>query len=173
MSFKNYLFETFNNIFKEEDKQKYIEIVWDILVESYKPVGGLTKVYDKKDLMSIPFWKVIKRDGNVTGVILYKDKNGRKLVAMGTDGSKEAKKQLKFTLNKEFERSLMEVSGPLLKYLERNWPDLVKKYTIPVEKVQDILGTDVEPTTGNFYKRMIGKHNHEKILIGTPGKKFY
>jgi hypothetical protein len=38
-------------------------------------------------IQNIPFWKLYTKDDNVIMAILYKEKNGRKLIALGIDGS--------------------------------------------------------------------------------------
>lgn len=36
---------------------------------------------------NIPFWKLYTKNDKVIMALLYKDKNGRKIVALGIDGS--------------------------------------------------------------------------------------
>jgi len=172
LKFSQFLAEKFYNVFTEDQKKKYADQVWDILVQSYKPIGGLRGIESKKDMIqNIEMWKVAKRDDKVVAVILYKDKGtGRKLVAVGTNGSTEGKSMLRDTLSHEFERSFMEVSGPFFSFLKKNYPDLVKQYTIPPEKAAEILGKEITPTKNGMYRRDIRGVTLEKIMLGTPGK---
>lgn len=100
--FEQTLTEKFINLIGEKDiekKREYADRVWDILQRSYAKIGGIkgSGFKSKEDMIkNIPFWKIMKSNGKVIAVKLYKDKNGRKSVAGGTDGSKEAK--LKFNV---------------------------------------------------------------------------
>lgn len=166
--------ETFVNAFKPEQKQKYVDQVWDILQSSYHAIGGIkgTGFNSKEDMIkNVPFWKLGIRGGKVRSVVMYKDKGGRKTVAVGTDRSPESKVLLKDMLRNEFERSFGEKSGPLLNYLKRNFPKQVEKYTIPPEKAGAIIGkSDIEPTDDQEYYRTISGTKMKKRMIGTPGK---
>lgn len=172
-SFKTFLAEKYDNVFSVEQKEKYADQVWEILVQSYKPIGGLKKIKNKEDMIKdFPMWKVARRKDSVLAVIIYKDKgDGRKLVAVGTDGTKEAKDMLHNMMEQEFTRSFFEVSGPLLKFLNKHFPQLVKQYTISPERAEEIIGKPVSPTEGGMYKRVIGGDIMEKMMLGTPGKR--
>jgi len=174
ITFKQFLAEKFYNVFTADEKKKYADQVWDILVASYKNIGGLAGIDSKEDMIqNIAMWKVAVKDGKVLAAILYKDKeggHGRKLVAVGTDNSKEGKDLLRNTLKHEFTRSFMEVSGPFYKFMDKHYPDLVKQYTISPEQASKILDREVTPTKDGWYKRKIQGSTFEKIMLGTPGK---
>ena len=75
-------------------KEKYVDDVWKILQDSYRKIGGIkgSGFNDEKDMMKkIWFWKLYKQQGRPVAVIMYKDREGRKMVALGTDGSDKAK----------------------------------------------------------------------------------
>lgn len=171
-TFTQFLSEKFYNAFTDDQKRKYADQVWDILVQSYKSLGGMRGISSKEDMIkNIPMWKIAKDHDEVLVAILYKDRGqGRKLVAVGTNGSPQSKELLHNMLKKEFERSYTEISGPLFSFMNKHFPDLVKKYTIPTDQVEKILNKTVAPTRDGMYKRVIQGQIREKIMIGTPGK---
>lgn len=58
-TFTQYLTEKFHNLFSAEQKEQYADQVWDILNQSYKPIGGLRGIESKEDMIqSVPMWKV-------------------------------------------------------------------------------------------------------------------
>lgn len=171
-TFKQFITEKYYNAFTLDQKKKYVDQVWDILEQSYKPIGGLRGIKSKQDIVdTMPMWKLAVVDNKVLAALLYKDKGaGRKLVAVATNGTKAGKDVLREMTEQEFKRSFFEVSGPFFKFIEKNFPDLVKKYTIPPEQVEQILGKVVAPTKDGWYKRTIKGDILEKIMLGTPGK---
>lgn len=171
-TFKQYIAEKYINVFSPAEKQPYVDQVWDILQKSYKPIGGMKGIGSKEDMInSVEMWKVAKQGDIVFAVILYKDKGvGRKVVAVGTNGTPEAKIMLRDMFKHEFVRSFGEYSGPLLVFMKREFPDLVKQYTVPVDQVEKILGKPITPTKNGMYRREIRGVPLEKIMIGTSGK---
>lgn len=176
MSFKDYLLtETFKNLFNSSEKEKWVDQVWDILQASYEKIGGIKgKGFSSKEEMikNIPFWKIAVKGGKVVAVVMYRDKNGRKSVALGTDGTRAGKDQLIDIFKNDLHqgRSFGEKSGPALRFLQRNVPDW-EKYRIKADDVPEILGKTVKKTGKYTYTRTIGGEEHEKMTLGTPGKK--
>ena len=85
-----------NLIGDDERKEDYRDQVWNLLQTSYKPIGGIkgTGFKSPDDMVkNIPFWKMAVKDGKVEAVIMYRDKGGRKSVAMGSTGSPWLKKK--------------------------------------------------------------------------------
>jgi len=103
---------------------------------------------------------------------MYKDKGMRKTVAVFTDGSNKGKKKLQNMLKDDFERSSIEVSHSLLKFIERKMPELVKKYAVKTDKVEDILKKPIEIIDDYHYKRDINGTIITKMMLGNI-KKFY
>jgi hypothetical protein len=114
----------------------------------------------------------IDRD-KITSVIIKKKARsrlikGRKLIAAGTDGSKQGKTDLKGNLERSEKRQNVhaEVSGALGKLMQKmNYP------TVPSKEAGKILGKVVKPTSDTTYIRDIGGHPHEKTLVGSKRKK--
>jgi len=166
------LTEKFVNLFDDKTKQKYAEEVYQLLQKAYSQIGGMKgSGFETPESMihSIPFWKLGFSNGRLVLVIMYKDKNGRKLVAVGTDGSKEGKAYLNSALKVEFSRSYAEISGPLLTYLQKKFPNIVAAYRIPVEQVRKIF-PDIRQIDDFSYERNIGGQWIEKIMLGTIGR---
>ena len=173
LSFKEYfLIESFENVFDREDKLKYVDDVWNMLQKSYSKIGGLKGAGfgSKEDMMNyIWMWKIATNNGKPVAVVMYKNRKGmRKGVAAGTDGTPMGKNKLKEILREDFERSFSEVSGPLLKFLTREFPDLVEQYKIPVTEVKRLLQhRSITPIDDYYYTRYIGGHKIKKLALGS------
>lgn len=170
------LLEKFINLFNaDKDKEKYKDIVWDLLQKSYAPLGGIKgSGFESPDAMvkKIKLWKLYLKNGKIVAGILYKDKNYRKAVAVFTDGSKEGKEALKQMLKDDLSRSVIEVSHSLKKFLEKNLPSFVNKYKIPCKYAQKLLPNDeIEcDKDGYQYYRDIGGEKIKKLMLGIPQK---
>ena len=176
-AFKQFLTERYVNAFDTKDKETYKDEVWDILQKSYSKIGGL-----KSGGLDTPeglirngkMWKLVKSNGQIKVVMIYKDKGGRKSVAAGTDGTQEAKIALAKILKNDFENSYREVSDSMEAFIFKYMPELANKFKIPAEKVKELLDDEIRPEPdGYHYQRKIGGHWHTKIMLGTPGKKFF
>lgn len=180
MKLAQLLTENFKNLFSHEDKRKYADEVYALLKSAYERAGGLkgNGFQSPADMVKkIPFWKLFVRDGKVLCVMMYKDRGGRKFIAMGTNGTQEAKKILVSALKQDFERSYLEVSGPTLLFLQKNYPELMKKYRIPNTAMLKLLGDDdvkiPKESDGYTYLRNLDGSWVEKMGVGTMGNKFY
>lgn len=169
--------ERYVNAFDAQSKEAYAPEVWDILQKSYSKIGGLKSGgLDTIEglIKNSKMWKLLKRDGKIKVVSIYKDKEGRKSVAVGTDGTQEAKLALAKMLKTEFENSYREVSDSMEAFIFKHVPHLANKYKIPVEIVKELVHDEIRPEEdGYHYKREIGGHWHTKIMLGTPGNKFF
>ena len=176
-----YLTENFKNLFIAADKKKYAQEVFDLLNTAYQKAGGMKgNGFQSPEAMvkAIPFWKLYLKDGKVLTVMMYKDRNGRKLIAMGTNGTHEAKKVLIDTLKQEFRRSYTEISGPTLLFMMKNYAELYKDFRIPNTTMLKVLGADdvklpEKDDDGYKYLRKLEGGWVEKVAVGTLGNKFY
>lgn len=171
------LVERYVNAFASdiELREKYADQVWAILQASYKKIGGLKSngFGSPQEMIDIiPFWKLGVRDGKVHAVMMYKDKNGRKGTAAGTDGSQEGKELLKDILLNDFGRSYIEVSHDLLRFMKRNFPEEMERYSIAPSQASKISGKDSPPSADDpdEYVRMVAGEPIHKRMVGTPGK---
>ena len=131
LTFKGFLNEGFINLINDNPKKSdYIDAVWDMIQKSYAPIGGIKSngFQSKEAMMNVPFWKIGTVNGKPVAVTFYKDKNGRKSVASGTDGSDEGKKRIIDMMKNELKRSYGEKSkaslGLMLKIVP---PDVIKQ----------------------------------------------
>ena len=165
--------EAYINLLKKEEKEKYVDIVWDILQKSYAPLGGYKSVASKDELINDSFlWKLIKKDNKIITVAIYKDKFGRKGMGKGSDGSVEGKRGLIKIIEEDIKlnRSWGEVSGKLAEIM-------IEKGAIPVPNTMaaKITGKNIISLNpdGYHYTRMIGGQPHEKIIVTGISEKPY
>ncbi len=199
-SYKDYLItEKFVNLFLTDDdkseRAKYVDDVWDMLQKSYADQGGLLAngTRTKEDMINkIPFWKVGKVGGRVVSVIFYKDKGGRKRIALGGwPKDPDTMKSLVDTMKADvkFNRGWGEVSGKSWTFMRKTFPQsILMQLAIPVKTViklspgKDIIpgiGPDVDPKyippndafKKFYYQRNLKGDLHTKIAIGQPGQK--
>ncbi len=185
-----------------EDRKKYAEQVWNILQKSYEKIGGIkgngfNSVEDM--VQTIPFWKLYIQGGRVQVAVMYKDKSGRKVVAVATDGSPHAKTVLTDVMGEAFKTGWGEYSKGLLVFVAKTLPfDLIQPYLFDPQRVQNLLPDDeVIPIakylnsggqlensdmviykrypefTPYFYVRDIGGSPFLKIAMGTEGKQLF
>jgi hypothetical protein len=177
-------------------KQKYVDEVWDILQKSYANIGGIkgNGFESPEALLQIPMWKLGIRDGTVKAVAMYKDKGGRKAVAIGTDGSVEAKWFVGDIFRNEIKRSYGEKSKAALSMLMKlvPWEGLephlhspaqvaVVVPNIPITPITDVpkdeWPADALMTLNRYpqlvpygYMRELAGEQTFKVMIGSPGK---
>lgn len=192
--------ESFKNFIggRSAEKALYADQVWDILQTSYASIGGIAgSGFQSKDDMieNIPFWKLSIKDGKVHAAALYKDKAGRKTVAIGADGSDYGKAKATDMLKNDIKRSYGEVSKAPLAVLLKSYPkDVLEQFLrTPQEVVSILRKSDIHPisklpvdewpadaikTIEKFpwiekygYIRKIGPGDFFKVLFGAPGNK--
>jgi len=162
------LTERYLNLLSTEDKRKYLDKIWEILQRSYAKIGGYQGAASAEELLTHPgIWKLVRRDGEITAIGIYRDQSGRKSIAAGTNGTKQGLRDL-MALKKEdlaMRRAWAEVSDRMEKLMldlgARKIPNkyaeaLVKK---PILKLND---------DGYHYTRLIGGEPHEKLIVGFP-----
>lgn len=191
MSFREFIQESFLNYFiKDTDKRREVAgEVWKILQDSYRPIGGIHgKGFESAEdmIQKIPFWKLVRKGGDIVSVAMYKDSGGRKLVAAGTNGSLSGKDGLAKIIMDDLkrERAYMELSDKLLRFTMRLMgAEVLKKYLLTPEKFAAITGNKVFQVEANdpeiisnpeikdfFYRREIGGELHTKVALGVSGK---
>ena len=110
VSFKEFLLnESYKNLTSRKEKEKYAEEVFSLLQSTYSKIGGLkgNGFQSKEDMIEkIPFWKLFIFQGRVIACSMYKDKQGRKRVAIGSirdksDPNYEKSKRIVFQMMKD------------------------------------------------------------------------
>ena len=176
-NFKQFLItEKIDNFFlsDKEKREKYADQVWDILQSSYKSIGGIkgSGFASKEEMIAkIPMWKIFRRGDVVQAVMMYKDRGGRKRVAIGTNGEKEGKRMLAKGLIDEYKtgRAFGEVSDASLAFIQRLLGDAVDDVAVPVSVVKRLLPDDeIVPVDKYLYMRDIGGTMKKKMMLGKP-----
>ena len=191
MSFREFLSESYLNYFThdKEKREMVVDEVWEILQDSYRPIGGIhgSGFKSKQDMVeNIPFWKLVRKNGKIVTVVCYKDTNGRKLVAAGTNGSTEGRDGLARIIMDDLkrERAYMELSDKLLRFITRVMGvENLKRFLLSPKDYSKISGNEIFPVEpddpeirsnpelkGFFYKREIGGDLHTKVAMGVSGK---
>ena len=168
-----------------ERKNALKDEVFNLLQTAYAPIGGIkgSGFKNADDMVAnIWFWKLCKQAGEIVAVIMYKDRNGRKMVALGTDGSEQGKAAVKKMMFDEISlsRSYGEASGPALLMVKRIFGmqkndsfegSPLEKYMVPADSVGAILGKPVKPVSKYEYIRGIGGSDEKKVMFGARYKK--
>jgi hypothetical protein len=201
-SFRQFINENYKNFIGPnsiEGRRKWADQAWDILQKSYIAIGGIkaSGFASKEDMINnIPFWKIYVKNDRVIAAAFYKDKGGRKSVAIATDGSDEGSKIVDNIFKSSLGTSFGEKSGRALgKFVKAvEWsvlepyllkPDVVQKLTgddlIPIAKFdlkklddKDRFTYDKYPRLHPYmYVRELGGEMHLKVSIGTPNLKIF
>lgn len=191
LSFSEYLTERFVNLIgtkDEQEKEKYVDSVWDMVQKSYASIGGQKgKGFSSKEDMvkNIPFWKLVRKNGNIVAGSLYRDKGGRKRVASFTDGTNAGKEAIADIMRNDFERSYFEISKASLGFAYKQLGgNFLKRYAKTPEEVERISGKELHPVPEDdshyqkfpelrpyLYQRDINGKLETKIMLGTRGNK--
>lgn len=166
MRFQQILNERFVNVFAPEDKQAYMDELWELLELTYAEIGGLMGA-SKGDLISAPgIWKLVRKDGKIIAGILYRDMAGRKIRLVLHNNTPQGKDWVKKIIKDDVAlgRSWGEVSGPLEKVM-------TKLGARPVSNInaEEILGQPVKELLpdGFHYIRDVGGGVHkEQVILG-------
>jgi hypothetical protein len=180
MRYKEFLIERVLNLHTPEEKMPYAEIVWDMLQRSYKKIGGFKSAANLEELVNEPgYWKLIKRDGRITAVNIYKKSPKTKtfkVIASATetdynpekDSYKATPKGLSdYEMIKKgdvkMKRSWAEVSGPAEVLMRRSGAT-----PVPNEYAEFLTGKKILELNddGHHYTRLIHGEPHEKIIYG-------
>lgn len=179
-------------------RDKYRDQVWAILQRSYAGIGGIQgSGFESPEAMdSIPMWKLIALNGEIQGVVMYKDKQGRKLVAIGTNGSPYAKAKVEEIMRNDLKRSYGENSKAALGFVMKKIPwEILKDFVMEPFQVQQVLGKEIIPikrldreswpldaqlTITNYpqlinygYLRELGGELVFKVMIGSPNNQIF
>ena len=190
ISFKEYLEEGYKNLFTVDQKRKYAEEAFAQLQKSYEKIGGIHGggFNDVEDFIAnIAFWKLrFGPDGKLVAGAYYKDRAGRKRVAVSSDGSALGKKYVADMMISDLTqgRAFVEQSSSSLSFVAKQIGyELLAKYAIEPKTFAKISGDQLFPVDSDdpemikhpplkkfFYRRDIGGELHTKIALGSTGK---
>jgi len=178
-----------NLIAKDKRKEEYADQIYDLLQKAYAKIGGIhgNGFKSREDMIkNIPFWKFEVKDNKILAVIMYKDKGGRKSVAVATNGTPAGKVSLARMMRDDVMqgRSYSEKSGAALGFIKKNLsPDVFDATVMSYKDAQKILDDPIRPAPkddeeykrhpelrGRLYQREIGGAWHTKALLGEVGK---
>jgi hypothetical protein len=194
LTFRQFLVQErfINLIHNDPKKHEYADEVKSLLDKSYASVGGIhgSGFKDKNDMIkNIPMWKLKKHQGKIVAAAMYKDKGGRKAVAIATDGTDHGKRGASEIMTGDLHtgRSYGEKSSKSLSFLKKSvGAEELKKHVIPYHEVHKHLDKNEEirkpahddeevqrhpEYKEHFYQRKIGDTWHTKLMLGKPGKK--
>jgi hypothetical protein len=189
-TFRAFLAEGFKNLFTPEQKKKWAKEAYAQLVSSYEKVGGIHGAgFESEEdfVQNIPFWKLKTSEGKIVAAAYYKDKDGRKRVAISSDGSTDGKKFVADIMVNDLlkGRSYAEQSSASLRFLVKTLGvDEVSKHALSRHQVKLLTGSELRipsdddkevlqhPELKNFlYQRQINGVWLTKIAVGNPGQK--
>lgn len=184
MKINQIITETVDNLFNTDDdlptRKAMADRIFDMLQKSYKRMGGLkgSGFANPNDMVAkIPFWKVFRRGNDIKAVMMYKDKNGRKRVATGSDGSDEAKDWIADQFLQDANgRSFAEISGPSLGFHKKTLGDALDDISFTHDQVRAALpGVEIRPVPGSKYEyeREINGEWIPKRMVGKTGNSLY
>jgi len=165
------LIEEKEYIRSKEDMMKVADVAWDLLIKAYAPLpGGFKTARDIDHLVSKShIWTLVKKEGEVIALRVYKQAHGLKGIASATNGTKEGKDALRSMIKKGLKKSWAEISGPMERFVMRLGGE---KYKVPSEKAQDLIGAKHPILSydddGFHYTRAIRGTKFRKIIVGSP-----
>lgn len=175
-------------------KDEYENEFFNLIQTAYKEIGGYAKIKGPDDVFADTTWDVwqgidIDQDPDFD-IIVWGETTpyGIKSCGVGHDGSQEARKGYIQKKGEEFNNKSTNYYGEVSDKLAAI---LINKYNVPVvededkvrevvgrEKVEEFYGIHPENKSGDpkdrdrpgkgWYKRKIGGHYHNKILVGNP-----
>lgn len=185
--------ERFMNILPQhkELRDKHFPAIFDMVHKAYESVGGIkgagfSSVDDMKK--NIHMVKVHHREGKIHAVALYKDRAGRKAVALATDGSDEGRHGATQIVKNDMHhgRSWKEVSSKSLSFMKKHlnvsdlaihphevkklMPDSHIEHPVPDDDHEAVRHPELK---NHFYRREIGGEVHTKLAVGTPNVKLF
>jgi hypothetical protein len=165
------------------DASKYPELsdeFYDLISIAYAEIGGHAKIKSPNDVFSDPDWNYwegidIHGDNNFDMIMFGQKTNyGIKYSGVGHDGSSAAKRAYISARGKELKQLgyYIEVSGKIAEILLNNYDVPVVTDVNIIEKVigkkVEFIGTKDGMPGNGWYTRVLGGHNHDKILLGRP-----
>lgn len=92
---KQTLTEHYLTCFTVDEKEPYVDTIWDMMEKAYAPIGGV-KGLTKDELMSDDImFKLVRKNNKIVACHIYNTKQGgRKIIGGCTDGTDIGKKSI-------------------------------------------------------------------------------
>lgn len=151
----------------------YENEILNLIQNAYKPIGGNPNFKNKQDVTSQGAdYEVINLDDDedIEGVSVSKQRpGGEKSVALGHDGSKDAKSAIiKRKVQKLKQQGhYIEASGKMAEILIGKGVTVV---TDPKVISKALKGKDIKMNDDGTYQRYLGGKLHTKMMLGKPNK---
>lgn len=149
--------------------------IHSVLQKSYSNVpggyGGHGSGSDKEreaihnDITNSAHIKATTRNGQVTHATLYKKQAGRKIIALGTNGTDQGKHDLQ--QNQKDDNKMKRAWGEFSDRAEGSY----RKAGFPqvhTKNASSLTKKKVTVKNSEKYSRSIGGHDHEKTILGYP-----
>lgn len=162
------LLEHIVNAWSKDEMEKHKNEVWELLQTAYRDIGGFAAASDPNDLIaSTTLWKMVRRDGKIIAVVVYRDQYGRKSLGMGHDGTRASIAEALAIIGEDISRlrSWAEVSGAPEKLMMRKGAIPIPNRYAAALTGKSILSYNDD---GYHYTRLIGGKPYEKIIVGNP-----
>jgi len=200
-TFKNFITERYVNLLPSQKKERETHaghLLNNILKPSYEKIGGIhgTGFNDEQDIVkNTSMWKLHRHNGKIIAGSVYKNKpgksGGRKLVAVGSDGSLEGRRAAGKMMVDDLvrKRSHAELSDDALTSLKKGLTRVgsnLNHHTKTYEQAKAIHNSNADEirkppaddenvmrhpdVAHHFYQRKIGGEWHTKLMVGTEGK---
>lgn len=177
LGFREYLEEKILNIGlnpkHEKHREAYRQQVHDVIRNSYAAAGGYGGQGSGTDAESKAIHadidqhdiKATRRGDKITHATIYKKSQGRKVVGVGTDGSKQGSSD--FDRNAKEDNKHKRAWGEFSNraedaYRKRGFPQ------VPSSQAEKLTGKKVTVLDKDRYSRDIGGHPHTKTILGHP-----
>jgi len=158
----------------DSEKVFIVDEVYSILENAYRDVKGGLHFQSCDDLLlNTAMWKVIYSDTTIVGVIIYKAKQGLKMVAMGLSSNLKrsynniVKQTLVHLFKLTFSYTWMELSEGAEKFILKHGGS---KYILPNHLAKELTKKEIIELCddGVHYKRVIKGVVKTKIIVGNP-----
>ena len=178
LTFSEFLAEKILNIGlnpkHEKHREAYRKQIHDVIQKSYTGVeggyGGHGSGSDAESKaihadISDHSIKATRRGDKITHATIYKQKHGRKIIGLGTDGSKQGSAD--FDRNAKEDNKHKRAWGELSDraesaYRKRGFPQVSSSHA------EKLTGKKVKVKDDARYSREIGGKEHEKTILGHP-----
>ena len=163
------ILEHYLTLITPAQKDKYKNIVWDILQKSYKNIGGFWTHKDPDELIKFTsLWKLNRKNGEIVAAAVYRDKMGRKCVGLGSNGTLPGIEALIGIMKEDQDPKLHRAWIEISPKLEKIWKK-IGGHQLNSNLANLILQTNVNFVDEYHYERKIADIDPQvKSIWGFP-----